>query len=55
MSGYNLNLRLAVALREDLLKTRLEDADIVVNDSLLFSRAIIAHDTDESKISRTVS
>jgi hypothetical protein len=40
-----LDLSFTVALREDLLEASLEDADIVVDDSLLFCRMFLAHDT----------
>jgi hypothetical protein len=55
MRGYDLDLSFSIALRKNLLKTCLEDTDVVVDDSLLFRWAIIAHDTDKGKISTLVS
>ena len=55
MRGYDLDLSFSIALRENLLETCLEDTDIVINDSLLFRWAVIAHDTDKGKISALVS
>ena len=40
-----LDLRLSVTLGKDLLKTCLEDADVVVDDGFLFRWIILTHDT----------
>jgi hypothetical protein len=47
----NLHLSLSIALREDLLQSRLEDTDIVVNDGFLLRWIILAHDTYQCEIS----
>lgn len=46
-----LDLGFSVALRENLLETGLEDTDVVVDDSLLFSGMLLAHDTHQRQIS----
>ena len=55
MRGYDLDLSFSIALRENLLETCLENTNVVVDDSLLFRWAVIAHDTDKGKISALVS
>ena len=55
MRGYDLDLSFSIALRENLLETCLENTNVVVDDSLLFRWAVIAHDTDKGEISASVS
>jgi hypothetical protein len=55
MRGYDLDLSFSIALGENLLETCLEDTDVIVDDSLLFRWAVIAHDTDKGKVSNLIS
>lgn len=49
-----LDLRLSVTLGKDLLKTCLEDADVVVDDSLLLCWVVLAHDAYQGEISVSI-
>lgn len=49
-----LDLRLSVTLGKDLLKTCLEDADVVVDDSLLLCWVILSHDAYQGEISVSI-
>lgn len=55
MCSYDLDLGFSVSFGKNLLQARLKNADVVVDDSFLFCRTIVTHDTDQGKISTFVS
>jgi hypothetical protein len=51
VGGAYLDLRLSIAFWEHLLKARLENTNIIVDDRLLLRWMFLAHDTHQSEVS----
>lgn len=50
MDVADFDLGLSVTLWENLFETRLEDSDIVVDESLFLCWIVLAHDTHQCEI-----